>query len=115
LSSDADDFLPLTPPAFYVLAALAEGEAHGYALMQRVAGHSGGAVQLSTGTLYGLLSRLVEEGLIRDAACRDARDARRRCYRLTRLGIEVARAEAARLERAVELARAQLLLRPRRP
>jgi DNA-binding PadR family transcriptional regulator len=115
LSSDAESFLPLTPPAFHVLAALTDGEAHGYALMQRVARHSGGAVRLSTGTLYGLLSRLVEEGLIGDAACREAKDARRRCYRLTRLGLAVARAEAQRLERAVDLARARLLLRPRRP
>jgi hypothetical protein len=57
-------FLPLTPFAFQVLLALADGERHGYAIIKEVEERSGGSVRLRTGTLYTLLQRLLEEGLI---------------------------------------------------
>ncbi|HEX5759602.1 MAG TPA: helix-turn-helix transcriptional regulator [Thermoanaerobaculia bacterium] len=104
-------FLPLTPAAFHVLVALAGGELHGYAILKEVEGRTGGAVRLSTGTLYGLVQRFLEAGLIAEAGA----DERRRSYRLTRLGRQVASAEAERLETLVEAARAQRLLPRRRP
>src|SRR5579884_3623682 len=48
-----EDFLPLSPPVFHILLALADGEAHGYAIMQDVARRSGGSMRLGPGTLYG--------------------------------------------------------------
>ena len=57
-------FLPLTPFAFQVLLALADGERHGYAIIKEVEERSGGTVRLRTGTLYTLLQRLLEEQLI---------------------------------------------------
>src|SRR5579862_6548449 len=54
----------LTPAMFNVLLALADGDKHGYAILKEAGAHSDGAVQLSTGTLYGIIKRLLEEGLI---------------------------------------------------
>ncbi|HXV44432.1 MAG TPA: helix-turn-helix transcriptional regulator, partial [Anaerolineae bacterium] len=50
---DPQDFLPLTPAVFNILLALAEGEKHGYGIMQEVAAHTGGKLRLGPGTLYG--------------------------------------------------------------
>ena len=47
------DLLPLTPPVFHILVALADGERHGYGIMQDVAQQTGGSLQLGPGTLYG--------------------------------------------------------------
>jgi len=101
-----DHFLPLTPVAFEILLALADGEQHGYRIMQEVNARSGGAVTLHAGTLYRTLARLLEQSLIEELAGRpEEDDERRRYYRLTPFGRAVARAEVARLERMTALAR----------
>src|SRR5687767_14069980 len=66
-------FLPLTPFAFQVLLALADGERHGYAIIKEVEERSGGSVKLRTGTLYTLLQRLLEEQLILQPTIGEAR------------------------------------------
>jgi DNA-binding PadR family transcriptional regulator len=109
LKRDPDELLPLTPAMFHVLVALADGEIHGYAIMKEVESLTGGAVRLSTGTLYGIVKRLLADGLIRETAAAD--DERRRAYALTAFGREVARAEAARLERTLAIARRKPLFR----
>ena len=101
--------LPLSSAMFYVLVALADAEAHGYAIMKEVEQLTAGEVRLSTGTLYGIIKRLLGEGLIRELRGRD--DARRRSYELTPFGREVARAEAARLEQTLTIARRKLLFK----
>jgi DNA-binding PadR family transcriptional regulator len=108
---DPESLLPLTPAMFHVLVALADGETHGYAIMKEVEQLTGGAVRLSTGTLYGIIKRLLSEGLIRERsrASRDA--ARRRSYELTAFGRDVARAEAARLEQTLTIAKRKMLFR----
>jgi DNA-binding PadR family transcriptional regulator len=105
---------PLTPAMFHVLLALAGDDLHGYAILKEVALRTGGEVQLSTGTLYGIIKRLLNDGLIaerreRPAAIHD--DERRRYYRLTPKGRDVAAAEAERLEKVVALARSRRLLK----
>src|SRR5437667_397925 len=50
---------PLTPAMFQILLALADGEKHGYAILKEVEEHTGGEVRLSTGTLYGIIKRLL--------------------------------------------------------
>jgi len=110
-------YLPLTPPLFHVLMALADGDKHGYAIMKDVRQRTDGEVRLSAGTLYGIIKRLVASGLIRelDPPPGMTRDdpRRRRSYRLEPLGREVARAEAERLERMLSIARAKnLFIRP---
>jgi DNA-binding PadR family transcriptional regulator len=99
---------------FHVLVALADGTRHGYSIMKEVADRTGGAVQLGTGTLYGIIKRLLADGLItevRRRAAADEGERRRREYELTPFGREVARAEAARLSRLVAAARAASLIR----
>jgi len=96
---------------FHVLVALADGESHGYAIMKEVEALTGGGVRLSTGTLYGIVKRLLAEGLIRESPSREGEDSRRRRYELTPFGREVARAEAARLEHTLALARRKNLFR----
>lgn len=110
----AERLLPLTPLAFEILLALADGERHGYSILQEVEHRSGGAVTLNAGTLYRALARLLEEGLIEELGAAPAKastDERRRYYALTARGIAVARAEAERLEGQVAAARARRLLR----
>jgi DNA-binding PadR family transcriptional regulator len=106
---DPSELLPLTPAMFHVLVALADDERHGYAIIKDVETRTGGSVLLSAGTLYGIVKRLLADGLIeqsrrRPPAAED--DERRRYYRLTSFGRKVLVAEVERLERAVELARA---------
>src|SRR5437762_1202091 len=105
---DPDSLLPLTPAMFHVLVALADGETHGYAIMKEVERLTAGGVRLSTGTLYGIVKRLLSEGLVREAA---ATEPRRRSYELTAFGRQVARAEAARLEQTLAVARQKHLFR----
>jgi DNA-binding PadR family transcriptional regulator len=108
---DAVALLPLTPAMFHVLLALADGEKHGYAVMKEVEERTARAVRLSTGTLYGLLKRLLDEGLIAESAAGSTE--RRRAYRLTPFGRKVAEAELARLEALVRAAREKsLIVRP---
>jgi DNA-binding PadR family transcriptional regulator len=107
----AESFLPLTPVAFEILIALADGEQHGYRIMQDVNARSGGAVTLQAGTLYRALARLLEQSLIEELAERPAEDdERRRYYRLTDRGLAVARGEAERLVAQLAAARARRLL-----
>jgi DNA-binding PadR family transcriptional regulator len=108
-----DALLPLPPSEFQILLALADGERHGYAIMQEVEQRTGGEVRLGPGTLYGSIKRmlaaqLIEESGRRPGAERD--DERRRYYRITTLGRRVAIAEARRMERLVVAARAKRLL-----
>ena len=108
-----ESFLPLPPATFQILLALADDERHGYAIMKEVTDRSGGTVRLGPGTLYGTLKRLLEAGLVDEVGERadpDAGDERRRYYRLTKLGIAVARAEAKRLESMVRAARRKKLI-----
>jgi DNA-binding PadR family transcriptional regulator len=108
-----DDHLPLTALVFDVLLALSDGDQHGYRIIRDVAERSGGAVTLHAGTLYRTLARLLELGFIEeldDRPAADVDDQRRRYYRLTPFGRDVARAEARRLARQVESARHRRLL-----
>ena len=102
------DFLPLSTANFHILLALADGERHGYAIMQEVAEATARAVRLGPGTLYRCLQALLEESFIEESA-RQSDDPRRRYYRLTSLGRRVLSAEVRRLEDVVALARRRKL------
>jgi DNA-binding PadR family transcriptional regulator len=108
---DPQSLLPLTPAMFYVLVALADGPTHGYAILKEVERLTDGSVRLSTGTLYGIVKRLLDEGLIRETGRRSSDEARRRTYDLTPFGRDVARAEAARLEHTLAIARRKVLFK----
>jgi DNA-binding PadR family transcriptional regulator len=104
---DAGTYLPLTPALFHVLLSLADGQKHGYAILKEVAARTGGQVELSTGTLYGIIKRLLADGLIRESALGSTEH--RRAYRLTPFGRKVALAEAERLRDLVAVAHAKRL------
>jgi len=112
-SPDLKPLLPLTPAAFNILLALADGEKHGYAIMQTIALRTGGEVRMGPGTLYGLIKRMLADGWIEELDERPdpaLDDERRRYYRLTAFGQRVASAEAERLAVLVAAARQQGLL-----
>jgi DNA-binding PadR family transcriptional regulator len=107
------DLLPLTPPVFHILLALADEERHGYGIMQDVARQTDDTLQLSPGTLYGCLKRMLAANLVEESDERpdpELDDQRRRYYRMTGLGHKVVRAEAQRLASAVGAAKSKLLL-----
>ena len=115
---DPRSFLPLSEVVFEILLALGDGERHGYQVMQDVAARTDGRVMLHAGTLYRALSRLRRDGLIEELDERpdpDFDDERRRYYRLTKAGTQVARAEAARLASQVRAARSRRWIKPPRP
>jgi DNA-binding PadR family transcriptional regulator len=108
-----DSLLPLTPGMFQVLIALADGEKHGYAIIKEVARRTEGSVKLSAATLYTIIRRFVQEGVVAESNERPdpaLDDERRRYYRLTAFGRRVARAEAGRMETALGMARAKKLI-----
>ena len=110
----AEDFLPLRPVVFQVLLSLAEADRHGYAIVQDIAERSSARLRLEPGNLYRHLKFLLDEGLIEEIERRPAgekEDERRRYYRVTRFGRQVALAEATRLEAVAREARARLLTR----
>jgi DNA-binding PadR family transcriptional regulator len=114
---DPRSFLPLTPLAFQVLLALADTERHGYGIIREVGERTDGLNKLRTGTLYTLLQRLLDEGLISatdtPAQPEDKHDERRKYYGLTTLGREVLAAEATRLQSLVgEAQRKRVLEKP---
>jgi DNA-binding PadR family transcriptional regulator len=91
-------FLPLRPVEFDILLSLASGERHGYGIIQDAEARGLGAPP-DVGTLYRALRRMQDQGLIGESerrAAPDAGDERRHYYRITPLGLRVARAEARR-------------------
>lgn|SRR5688572_3825888 len=107
---------PLQPNILLILAALGDGPAHGYRIRQEVLARSDGAARIDPGHLYRLIVRLVDEGLITEAAtpaAEDRDDERRKYYALTRLGRDVLRSEVDRLAALVSGVRASLSRRTR--
>jgi DNA-binding PadR family transcriptional regulator len=118
----AGDFLPLKDLIFRILVALSDGERHGWSLVQALDGPADGT-RLLPGHLYRTLNGMLEDGLIRESDKpsedtgvpeRKPGAAPSRFFRLTPLGVAVARAETARLEELIERSRSGRLLRARR-
>jgi DNA-binding PadR family transcriptional regulator len=104
----------LSVPVFQILVSLADRDLHGYAIIQDVAARTEGEVRLTASTLYAAIRRMLDAGMVDEVG--DPRrapaggDERRRYYRMTPYGREIAQLEAARLERAAGMARAKRLL-----
>jgi DNA-binding PadR family transcriptional regulator len=100
-------FLPLSPQVLQILLSLHEAPLHGYSIIQDVRERTRDEVRLTASTLYDALARLVDQALIEPSETpADETDSRRRYYRLTTLGREVAAAEARRLARLLDMTRA---------
>ena len=95
--------IALSEPVLLVLLSLAEQPRHGYSILKDIESMSDGRVQLSTGTLYGALRRLLDDGWIErveeDNAPRD-----RRTYRLTTRGRRSLQIEIDRMRHLTKLA-----------
>jgi DNA-binding PadR family transcriptional regulator len=96
--SGVDNYLPLQEPTLYILLSLRGGEKHGYAILKEVAKLSDNHLLLSTGTLYGALYRLLDQGLIEQIESENGTRGKR-SYRLTHSGLEVFNAEVSRMQR----------------
>jgi DNA-binding PadR family transcriptional regulator len=109
---DVERRLPLKPLVFQILLALADGERHGWSLVRELH-QRGGFAGLMPGNFYRTLRAMLADGLISESSRRPARDEddeRRRYFRLTPLGQQVAMAEARRLQDAIVEARSKRLL-----
>jgi DNA-binding PadR family transcriptional regulator len=106
-----DALLPLKPVVFQVLLSLADGERHGYAIVQDITARTAAKLRLEPGNLYRSLKWMLDRGLLEESDRRpapDLDDERRRYYRITRFGQRVAEAETARLQQLVADARRRL-------
>jgi PadR family transcriptional regulator, regulatory protein PadR len=90
----------MSEATYYTLAALLDERLHGYGIIKKVAGLSGGSVELTTGTLYGALDRLVRQGLVAPDGEEEVEGRLRRYYRITEAGAEAVRDESERMRRA---------------
>jgi DNA-binding PadR family transcriptional regulator len=109
---DRNATLPMTPAVFHILLALADGERHGYGIMQEVLAATDGQFRLGPGTLYRSIKQMLAAGFIEESGERpdpSLDDERRRYYRLTTQGRAVAMAEAQRLAQLLRLAQARQL------
>ncbi len=110
---EPEELLPLSPAVFHILLALSAGERHGYGIMREVAAISHGQVRIGPGTLYRSLRQMLDAGMVEESDERPdpaLDDERRRYYRLTGFGRQVAQAEAMRLARLVREAEARRVL-----
>lgn len=111
-NDDLLEYLPLSTTDFQLLLSLTNGELHGYAISKSVREASGGRVRIGLGSLYRIIARLLNSGLVEESESEEtgAEDGqKRRKYCLTTLGRAVMRAEVNRLSDAVALARASQL------
>jgi DNA-binding PadR family transcriptional regulator len=101
-------------PTYFILAALLDGPAHGYGIVQQARELSNGRVRLTAGTLYGALERLAAEGLVEGVREEVVNGRRRRYFRLTGAGEAALGQEVERLQSSAEAVRGRLWSR-RRP
>ena len=112
--SNPQSYLPLRPVELHLLLALAGGELHGYGLVQAIRERSDDVIRLEAGNLYRVIRRLLDDGLVAEAAVRgsdDPGEERRRYYRITNLGERVVAAELARLRSVLGSPEARALAR----
>ena len=102
--------LPLTEATYFILLSLAPEPKHGYGIMKDVLALSQGRINFSTGTLYGAIKRLLEQGWIMrvDETVSDSNGQVRKAYGLTDLGRRILRAEVERLNALVQVAQVRL-------
>ena len=97
----------MSEAVFLIVASLAEEPRHGYSLLKDIERLSGGRVRLSTGTLYGALRRLLEDGWIERFATEDT-SREKQTYRLTSIGRTSLQLEHDRLKQLTRIASSRL-------
>ena len=97
-------YVPMTESGFYILYCLQTPQ-HGYGISQQVRNMTGGTVSISAGTMYGALSKMEKDGLIRFHSEED----KRKLYQITEQGREVLETEIARIERLYRNSRGEYI------
>lgn len=87
-------YVPMTETGFYILLCLRTPN-HGYGIIQRVEAMTDGEIRLAPGTMYGSLSKMEKDGLIRFLR----EEEKRKIYSITDLGRQVLELETKRIER----------------
>lgn len=96
-------YIPMTETAFYILLCLKRPN-HGYGIVQMVEKMTDGAIRLAPGTMYGSLSKMERDDLIRFVR----EEEKRKLYQITDLGLEVLQIELKRIERLYKIAKEEL-------
>ena len=112
----AEKFIPLKPTVFAILMVLSKGDLHGYGIKKDVEGGSNGQVMLEPGTLYRVIGKLLDDGLIGETdgpSDSSSGDERRRYYTLLPFGQQVLICETERLATLIDSARNRKLISPR--
>ena len=116
MHDDPTEFLPLSATDLQVLLVLADGALHAYGIAKAVEQQPESRVRLEIGSLYRMLARLLADGLIEETrdsgdtpAAPTGKEARRRYYRITSFGRDVAEAETRRLASVLQWARSKQL------
>ena len=113
MNTDPERLLPLTSAVFEILLALGDGEKHGYNIMREIARQTDGKMRVGPTTLYRSIKKMHDDKLIQEVDERpdpEIDDERRRYYRLTTFGRQVAMAEVQRLSQALVVAKSKPLL-----
>lgn len=108
MHTNIEESLPLTESTFFILMSLSTGKKHGYAIMKDVEHLSDGRISLGTGTLYGALSRLLDQGWIERIEEKEHSGRPRKVYTLSELGRQIFLAETNRLQALLRVAQQQL-------
>ncbi len=112
-ANEISQLLPMSEADFLILLILIDGECHGYGIVKEIVRRTGGKTHLLPGNLYAMLRRLGRHGLIDQSNRKpvdDSQDRRRRYYRVTDFGRQVACAEAERMKSLVRAAEASELI-----
>ena len=96
-------YVPMTETAFLILLCLRKTN-HGYGIVQMVEKMTDGAIKLTPGTMYGSLSKMEKDNVIRFVREED----KRKIYQITDLGSEVLQLELKRIERLYKIAQEEM-------
>jgi DNA-binding PadR family transcriptional regulator len=113
LDEQARAALPLTPIAMHILLALVDRQRHGLGIAEHIEDFTGGRLTLGPGSLYGTIKKLLDLGLVNDAASdvEEGTDPRRRYYHITPLGRRALEIETRDLANVLDVARLKKVLR----
>ncbi len=112
MKPDIEHLIPMKPGDFQILLVLLRENTHGYGIMKVVSEQTDGAVRLEIGSLYRILARMMDLGLVETSKTNSEETDRRRFYSITQTGRLAAQLEARRLESLIKTARSVNLLGP---
>ena len=96
-------YIPMTETAFYILFSLQKPN-HGYGIVQMVEKMTEGAIRLAPGTMYGSLSKMEKDGVIKFIKEED----KRKIYEITELGLEILNIELNRIKRLYKITQEEI-------